>query len=148
MSNPYTRAKKRVKKKKGFYSHLTAYISVNLFMIFLMTFTGGEPLGWMIPAFGWGIGLASHYVSIFGFPIIGVGGKDWEERELEKELEKEGYDLKSFRRDEELELDDLDDDDDDFDDDELDLNERRAERRRAERSKGEIERQWKDEDFI
>lgn len=136
MSNPYTRAKKRVKQKKGFYNHLIVYVCVNLFMVTLMTITDGDPLGWMVPAMGWGIGLASHYFRVFGLPFGGVGGKEWEERELEKELEKEGYDLKKYRREKELELDDLDDD-------ELDINESPPER-----SSGEIERQWKDEDFI
>ncbi len=134
--NPYTRAKKRVQMKKGFYNHLAVYIAVNIFMMILMTIADGEPFGWIIPALGWGIGLFSHYVRVFGFPFGGIGGKDWEEKEIEKELEREGYDLKNFRRDDQLELDELDEE-------ELDLHERRPER-----SKGEIERQWKDEDFI
>ena len=31
----YLEAKKRVKKLKGFYSHLTIYILVNLFIVFI-----------------------------------------------------------------------------------------------------------------
>ena len=31
----YREAKKRVKKLKGFYSHLTIYILVNLFIVFI-----------------------------------------------------------------------------------------------------------------
>jgi len=136
--------------KKGFYGHLVMYIMINLFMVFLMTFTTGEPSRWAVPAFGWGIGLASHYFRVFGFPFVGVGGKDWEEKELQKELEKEGYDLRTFRRDEDE--DDEDEDDDDFDDDDdddggLDVDGPRR-RSRAERSKDVIERQWRDEDFI
>jgi len=39
---------------------------------------------WLFAAGGWGIGLVIHYFGLFGF--FGIGSKDWEERELEREI--------------------------------------------------------------
>lgn len=102
-TDPYLRAKKKVKAKKGFYSHLAAYIVVNVFMFILVFYNEGS-FGWLIPMSGWGIGLAMHYFGVFGFPGSGLGSMDWEDREIKKELEKEGYDLEDFKQKEELEL--------------------------------------------
>ena len=103
MTDPYLRAKKKVKAKKGFYSHLTSYIVINLVMFF-MVLVNEHSLGWLVPMSGWGIGLAMHYFKVFGFPGSGVGSMDWEDREIQKELEKEGYDLNEFKPKDELEL--------------------------------------------
>ena len=80
-------ARRRVKKKKGFYSHLAVYILVNLF-IFLVSFPDNFINFDFGPALPWGIGLALHYVAVFGFPGSGILSKEWEEREYEKELQK------------------------------------------------------------
>ena len=88
MDPDYRRAKKRVKAKKGFYSHLTAFIIVNG-MMSLLLLTQGEPFGFLPPTLMWGIGLAFHYVKVFGLPGTGgVGTKTWEEREIEREYRK------------------------------------------------------------
>lgn len=78
------KAKKRVKLKKGFYAHLQSYIAVNTVFLFVSGFS------WRYVAMFWGIGLASHYFSVFGMPGTGQGGKDWESKELERELKKMG----------------------------------------------------------
>lgn len=86
----YEEAKKRVKKKKGFYGHLAVYLIVNAIFFSIVFFNGGG-FAWLYPASFWGIGLAIHYLSIFGFPGSGgVGGSDWETREIQKEMEKMG----------------------------------------------------------
>ena len=122
------RAKKRVKKKKGFYGHLSAYVTVNAFMMILMYVSGDSFVEWLVPMSGWGVGLAMHYFGVFGFPG-GVGGADWEEKELQKELRKEGYELGELEEEEKgLELEDLDN---------------------LEEAEGEIiKRQWRDEDMV
>ena len=88
----YLRAKKRVEKIKGFYGHLAAYVGVNLLILALQVYNNaddGEPLFDL--NFGmavmWGIGLAVHGLSVFGFHII--LGKNWEERKLKQFMEEE-----------------------------------------------------------
>jgi hypothetical protein len=89
-SQAYRTAQKRVKKKKEFYSHLRAFILVNVGMMFLLLFRG-RPLAFMPATFFWGIGLAFHYASVFGLPGMPKTNSDeWERREIEKELRRMG----------------------------------------------------------
>lgn len=80
------RARKRVKEKKEFYSHLISFVSTMLFLIFINLWTSPEFLWFFFPLFGWGIGLTSHYFKVFGF--FGRTGSDWEEKAIEKELKR------------------------------------------------------------
>ena len=88
----YKAAKKRVKDIKGFYLHLTVYLFINIVIFFVTT----RDSGWMnglddisnfFTAFFWGIGLAAHWVSVFG-PNI-VFGKKWEERKIKEIMDKD-----------------------------------------------------------
>lgn len=38
--------------------------------------------------FFWGIGLAFHYLKVFGIPGSGILSRDWEDREIRKEIDK------------------------------------------------------------
>lgn len=80
----YQLAKKRVKKIKGFYTHFTIYCIVIPIIIF--TNLNFEPhFHWFwFSVVGWGIGLFSHWLNVFGFKMIGLG-KGWEEKKI-KEL--------------------------------------------------------------
>lgn len=88
----YENALKRVKKVKGFYSHLIVYIVINI-MIIIVNIRGldkGESyfqLENFFTAFFWGIGLLTHGLSVF-LPNI-VLGKNWEERKIKELMEKE-----------------------------------------------------------
>lgn len=83
----YQLARRRVKKRKGFYAHLAVYIIVNTF-IFAVNFLE-NPWSWEIgPALPWGIGLAFHYLGVFGFPGSGILSKEWEEAEIQKEMKR------------------------------------------------------------
>ena len=83
-TDPYKIARKRVKAKKGFYGHLSAYVAVNVVMFLVVLFSGGG-LNWLRPAMFWGIGLAIHYFGVFGLPGVGAyGSKAWEEKEIQK----------------------------------------------------------------
>ncbi|NQY06777.1 MAG: 2TM domain-containing protein [Flavobacteriaceae bacterium] len=89
----YIRAKKRVEKIKGFYIHLAVYIIVNLFILgvkFIDDYKDGDNF-WEFGSFGtvffWGIGLAVHAISVFGFGF--VFGKNWEERKLKQFMDEE-----------------------------------------------------------
>ena len=82
-------AHKRVKSIKGFYIHATVFICVNLFIIAGCAVDDVRSLFTADPymtALFWGIGLLAHGMSVFGQNII--LGKDWEEKEIQKILNK------------------------------------------------------------
>ncbi len=80
----YESARKRVKKKKEFYSHLGSYIAVGSFFFILNIVTSPGDWWFFYPMLGWGIGLVIHYFSVFGIP--GLMSSDWEEKALEEEM--------------------------------------------------------------
>lgn len=76
----YKRAKKRVRHIKEFYSHLITFILVNG-MLFVINMLTSPSFWWFIfPLLGWGIGLVSHWIAVFGLKF----GKEWEERKIRK----------------------------------------------------------------
>ncbi|RLL45494.1 histidine kinase [Oceanobacillus piezotolerans] len=84
----YERAKKRMENLKSFYIHLAVFILFNS-MLFLINFLSYEESGhwWFLyPLLGWGIGLASHGISVASF---GIFGPDWEEKKIQEYIEKE-----------------------------------------------------------
>ncbi len=86
----YQQAAKRVKKLKGFYTHLIVYIIVNLFIYIMMIpkLHGNYfALRNFSTAFFWGIGLVAHALSVF-LPTT-LLGKNWEERKINELMEKE-----------------------------------------------------------
>lgn len=124
-------AKKKVEKKKGFYSHLAAFIAVGTFFFAMnMVTSGNNPRLWFFfPMLPWGIGLMIHYFTTFGLPWNGALSTEWEASELEKEIER-------ARRDKEAMLLPPPDQDEDF----LDLN-------RPKRQKEEVPK-WDKEDLV
>jgi hypothetical protein len=76
-------ATERVKRRRGFYSHLTAYVLVNLMLLAIWYFTGAGYFwpGWVI--LFWGIGLVFNAVAVFLKHDISS-----EKRAIEKEIEK------------------------------------------------------------
>ena len=77
--------------KKGFISHLAAYLIVNAFLIFINLWTSREVLWFPFPLAGWGIGLAMHYVFSRPSHII--------KEVMKKEALAEYYRAKTKRRD-------------------------------------------------
>ena len=63
----YEEARKRVKAKREFFSHLTAYIAVNILLIIIWAVTGAGFLWFLFPLCGWGIGLFFHFMNTFVF---------------------------------------------------------------------------------
>lgn len=91
----YADAQKRVKQLKGFYSHLAAYLLVNILIVFLNISSLKEGESYFqfenfFTAFFWGIGLLAHGVSVFGHHLI--FGRNWEERKIKEFMEKEKHD--------------------------------------------------------
>lgn len=82
-SMAYERASKRVKELKGFYGNLISYCLVIPFLIFVNLRTSPEYHWFWWPMLGWGIGVTSHALQVFGV------GKNWEERQIQKILDKE-----------------------------------------------------------
>ncbi len=89
----YQLARKRVKAKKGFYAHLITYCSViGMLMVVNLLI---DPWDWwfQFPAMGWGFGLVFHYLGVFVFDKSKYATTAWEERAIEKEMDRmRGYD--------------------------------------------------------
>ncbi|MFY7742508.1 MAG: 2TM domain-containing protein [Flavobacterium sp.] len=88
----YQEALKRVKKIKGFYSHLLVYIVVNIMIIVvnIQNLSPGESYFQyknFFTAFFWGIGLVAHGFSVF-VPQWFLGN-NWEERKIRELMEKD-----------------------------------------------------------
>ena len=83
----YQRAKKRVEQIKEFYGHLTSYVVVMLFLLFINLKYTPENLWFFWPMLGWGIGLLFHAMKVSNYTRF--LGKDWEERKLKEFLEQE-----------------------------------------------------------
>jgi signal transduction histidine kinase len=75
------RARRRARVEIGFYTHLMSYLGVIAFLALINLLTTSYP--WFIwPALGWGIGIFSHYMAVFG-------GKVMRERYFEPAVERE-----------------------------------------------------------
>jgi hypothetical protein len=89
----YNLAYKRMRRIKGFYSHLMIYVFVNIFILIASTSHGiiGNEKFWQWETFStalfWGIGLAAHGFSVFGRNLF--FSADWEERKIKEFMEKE-----------------------------------------------------------
>ena len=93
----YNAAYRRVKKLKGFYSHLKVYIIVNIIIIVSslardnfnegMDFSGLTEWHTYSTALFWGIGLLAHALSVFGTDWF--FGSDWENRKIQKYMAKD-----------------------------------------------------------
>lgn len=80
----YKIARKRVEEKKGFYSHLTAYVIVNILIFIIWWFTSSSFPWFLFPLVGWGIGIVFHFLDAMKFHNQSA----WEQREVEKEVER------------------------------------------------------------
>ena len=73
----------RVKARKGFFSHLTVYVLVNLMLVAIWYFTGAHYFWPMWVMLFWGIGVIVNAIAVFARHDTG-----WEKREIEKEVAK------------------------------------------------------------
>lgn len=93
----YNAAYKKVKKIKGFYSHLKVYVIVNLIVIVSsltrnhltggIDFSGLSEWHTYSTAFFWGIGLVAHAISVFGSDLF--FSQDWEQKKIQKYMDKD-----------------------------------------------------------
>lgn len=82
------KAQNRVKAKKGFYIHFGVYLATAIFFLLMNLVTMDAPDDWWFfyPLIPWLVGLLIHYFVVFGFPGTNILTDGWEERELEKEI--------------------------------------------------------------
>ncbi|MDC7226575.1 MAG: 2TM domain-containing protein [Spirochaetales bacterium] len=78
----YRIARKRAKAKIDFLRHLVTYLIVIAFLAVVNNITYNGYQWWLWPALGWGIGIVSHFLSVYTFK-----GSLFEERMIERELE-------------------------------------------------------------
>ncbi len=84
----YSKAKKKVELKMGFYIHLTVYLSVSLMLTILNLTVAGDYFWAKWPIIGWGTAVIIHALFTFVFTTDGESGA--KERMIEKEMQKGG----------------------------------------------------------
>ena len=67
-SEEYESAKKRVEAKMGFYTHLTVYVAVIVFLAIINFVTSASTIWFHWPMLGWGIAIVIHAAFVFVFP--------------------------------------------------------------------------------
>lgn len=83
-SEAYRSAKERVEVKMGFYTHLSVYVAVILFLAVINFMTSAGTIWFHWPMFGWGIAVVIHAAFVFVFP----GRFTVTEKMIEKEMGK------------------------------------------------------------
>lgn len=79
----YNKAQKRVKKIKGFYTHLTVYCVIISILIFINLKYEPSFHWFWFSLCGWGTGLFFHWLSVFGLNLLGLGS-NWEEKKIKE----------------------------------------------------------------
>ena len=75
---------RHVRRKKGFFIHLTQYVIVITGLTILNLTVSPHHLWFFWPALGWGIGLLAHGASVFH--VVPFFNGAWEKREVERYL--------------------------------------------------------------
>jgi hypothetical protein len=108
----YGKAKKRLEDEKGFYTHLTVYIVINIVLLFFMSkltaFIGADPndpdfKNWklwntFLTPILWGIALLGHGLWVFKEKFFlkkffkkSIFSKDWEDRKIKEFMDKDKF---------------------------------------------------------
>ena len=73
-----------VRDIKGFYSHFIKYVIITAFLFIINFLTSPSYIwAWWV-MLGWGIGVASHALSVF--EIFSLFSPSWEKKKIEKQL--------------------------------------------------------------
>ncbi len=80
-------ARRQARREREFYGHLASYLIINAFFVALNLLTSPGEIWFIFPMMGWGIGIAAHAASVFGFP---GRRRDWEERRVKELMGEEG----------------------------------------------------------
>ena len=68
--DPVGRARRRAHAQLGFYWHLMSYLGVMAMLAFINLMTTAHYPWFLWPAFGWGIGVFSHFMGVFGSRVV------------------------------------------------------------------------------
>lgn len=82
----YREAKEKVEQLRGFYTHLTAYVLVNIMLCTINLLVVPHFLWFFFPLGGWGIGITAH--AIVTFAGRRRFGQDWEEKKIRQYMNK------------------------------------------------------------
>lgn len=83
-------ARRKVRSKKWFFRHFSIYLVVSLFFFSMNVLDGIHDPWFLYPVISWGTLVAIQYLWTFGLPFTKAGTREWEERELARELAKSG----------------------------------------------------------
>lgn len=84
-------ARRKVRSKKWFFRHFSIYLVISLFFFSINVLDDGLSDAWFLyPVISWGTLVAIQYLWTFGLPFTKAGTREWEERELARELAKSG----------------------------------------------------------
>ena len=86
LSEREQKAMEYVRDIRGFYIHAIQYAVVIAGLAAVNLFTGPQYLWFLWAAFGWGVGLAVHGLSVF--EVVNLFGDGWEKRQVAKRLAK------------------------------------------------------------
>ena len=87
-------ARKQTRREKEFYGHLASFLAVNTLLLTINLLSDPGDLWFFWPLLGWGIGLASHAMSVFQLPGL---GQSWEERRIRALTEKDSEEVTTAR---------------------------------------------------
>ncbi len=80
------KARAKVERLKGFYTHFVIYLIFIPVFIYLNIKSGGFPWA-LFPILGWGLGVAGHASEVFEWnPFF---GRRWEERKIKEFIDKD-----------------------------------------------------------
>lgn len=63
--------KNKRKSEEEFKQHLGAFIIISFFLFLLNMFTSPSTWWFKFPVLGWSVGIAFHYLDVYGFPGMG-----------------------------------------------------------------------------
>ncbi|MEY2950322.1 MAG: 2TM domain-containing protein [Saprospiraceae bacterium] len=63
--------KNKRKPEEEFKQHLGAFIIISVFLFLLNMFTSPSTWWFKFPVLGWSVGIAFHYLDVYGFPGMG-----------------------------------------------------------------------------
>ncbi len=82
-------ARRKVRSKKWFFRHFSIYMVIGIFLFCMNVLDDGLAYPWFLyPVISWGTFVAIQYLWTFGLPFTNAGTREWEERELARELAK------------------------------------------------------------
>lgn len=81
-------ALKKVKSIRRLYIHLGFYVIMGVFFFLLNLVTDPFDMWFFFPMLPWGVVLAVHHLFVKGIPGSNLLSKEWEEEELERQMEK------------------------------------------------------------